>query len=111
MLSFFGSFVAISIAESRSYAGLGLIISPPIIQLVFSLKFLETSTFIKIISTFIVSVVAYFSSLAVIEFGWMNIGIDRYGYFDFLIAYTFFSILLWEIIKVLISKMKVNIEP
>ena len=98
--------IAIAITGSRTAAGLGLVIAPPIVQLIFSFKFVNASTLTKIILTLVVSTVVYFSSLAAIELGKFKIGLDHYGYFDFLVIYTLFSILLWEVIHVSMSKFK-----
>ena len=106
ILSFLGSVIAIYITGSRAYAGLGLVIFPPIVQLIFSFKFVNTSTLIKIILTALVSIITYLSSMAVIEFGLFNIGLDRYGYFDFLVLYALLSILVWEIIHTSMLKLK-----
>jgi len=106
VLSFFGSVLSIFITGSRAYAGLSLVISPPIVQLVFSFKFVNTSTLITIILTALVSIIVYLLSLALITFGWFTIGFDRYGYFDFLVLYSLLSIVVWELMYKLMLKMK-----
>lgn len=99
-----GSMLVITISGMRSTAALSLVFVPPILQFVFAFKFTNLSLIKKIILSMVISIIMYFVSLALIEFNQFKIGIDQYGYFDFLIIYSLLSVLLWEV------NYKVNVK-
>ena len=106
--AFLSSMVAIVITGSRGAAGLGMLISLPLIQLIFSFRFIKTSTIKTLLIVIVVSAITHFSSLYATQVWELRLGLDYYGYFDFLVIYALFSIVTWEVINASISKIRKN---
>jgi len=106
--AFVSSMAAVIITGSRGSAGLGMLIGLPIIQLIFSFKLIKTSTIKTLLIVIVVSAITHFSSLYVTQVWELRLGLDYYGYFDFLVIYALFSIVTWEVINVSISKIEKN---
>jgi hypothetical protein len=98
--------VAVAASGVRGYAGLGVFVSLPIIQLVYSFQFLKQPVFVTVSSAILVSMAAHFLSMAAIEYGGFSLGLDYYGYFDFLVIYALFSVILWESIYASVPKLR-----
>ena len=103
-LPFVSSMVAVALSGSRGYAGMGPFVLLPIIQLVYSFVFIKNSAYLAVLASVLISIVAHFLSISVIENNVLVIGIDRYGYFDFLLIYIVCSIVLWELAYASVSR-------
>lgn len=103
--AFLLSMVAIIITGSRGAAGPGMLIALPIIQLIFSFKLIKTNTIITLIIAIVVSAITHFSSLYVTQVWELRLGLDYYGYLDFLVIYTIFAVVTWEVINTSIKKI------
>lgn len=99
------SILAVAALGHRGYAAVGLFLSLPLIQLVLSFRLLNASVAVKIAAALLTATVAYFSSLAAMEYGLVQLGLDHYGFFDLLLLYLVISIVMWEITHAIVSRL------
>lgn len=97
---------SVAISGERGYAGLITLIALPVIQLTFSFKFVDTSIIRTVLIAIVVSTITHFASLAAKEVEELRLGLDHYGYLDFLVIYIIISILAWEVVRASISMFK-----
>lgn len=99
---FAAAMLTVAITGTRETAGLGAIIALCCIQLLYSYVFLRASIAINVIFAGLVSAAVTFLSFAVYETGRFKLGLDHYGFYDFILLYVIFSILLWEFVHLCI---------
>lgn len=104
-LPFIASMVAVALSGSRGYAGLGPFMSLPIIQLVYSFVLVRRPVYLAILTAALVAIVSHLLAMAAIESKLVTLGLDHYGYFDFLVIYILCSIMLWELAHASFAKL------
>jgi len=104
--SFLISFIAIMVSGTREIFAIGLLLGPLVTLLIFNHKLNKKSILIKLFLTLLLLITAFYSTLLITEVGGVKLGLDYYGYFDFLVIFSFILIILLEILRLLWKKYK-----
>ena len=104
LTAFIISILSVAISGSRGAAGIGLFLGPLFGHLLVSYRLIDLSIIIKIILAIVITAIVTTATIAIIEYGGVKLGLDYYGYLDFLVIYLTLSVLCWELTRYVASK-------